>query len=853
MNMNESNEQNTTEGSEKISASSAKTGTLRMGPTQGASGKSPSLGSKKTVTVVKKRRRVQGGSKSETSSPTPESPPSSLSPGSPASSTLSSGSPASSTREKEKASLTPDTGHETPPKHTPKNIDIKDLESTQEALRSRLKNSQEEAEKKAEERKQQQEQDQKVEDIPLDITPDIAPTKTQEPERVGKNATNAREKHENITDEERKSSQKIGKVTQQRRQGKLTISQALSEDDESEERTRSLSAILRKREKERQQSRRALEQKEKIVRDVIIPETITVGELSSRMTERVGDVIKKLISMGVMASSSSEIDADTAELVVEEFQHKVRRVADSDVESFLEDIDIKEENIPEEPRPPVVTVMGHVDHGKTSLLDALRHTRIQASEAGGITQRISAYQITVTKEKRQITFIDTPGHEAFTAMRARGANVTDIVILIVAADAGVMPQTREAISHAQAANVPIVVAINKIDLPSANIEKIYHQLLEASLVPEHLGGDILCVPISTKTGEGLDKLLSHVLLQADLHECKSAKNEPAKGSVLEAYVDKGRGCVMTLLVTRGTLKVGDVFVVGTTWGKVRSLYDDNGKKIKKALPSQPVEVLGAGTPPKAGDTLQVMPPSKESRAASIAEYRQTLEDNKRLNKASHVESLDAMFDRFHEKSEQRLTIVVKADVQGIVEAIVASLANLEDDHCKIRILHAGVGPVNASDIALASTSNGMIIAFGVRVAPEAQKLARQHNIEIARHSIIHHLLEEIQEIIQKRKEPEIKEILIGTAEVRDVFDMGRRGKVAGCAVINGTISHSGRIVITRDEDDVLYEGKIKQLRRFRDDVASVSSGYECGISCEGFEDYAVGDRIACYGQESSQG
>ena len=643
-------------------------------------------------------------------------------------------------------------------------------------------------------------------------------------------------------------------ATPQRRQGKITISQALSSSNEDlEEKTRSLAMIKRKREKERQKSRLALEQQEKVIREVIIPDVINVGELASRMAVRVGEVIKALINMGVKANSSSELDANTAELIVLEFEHKPRRVTERGVESILDEIPgMEESNQKLEARPPVVTVMGHVDHGKTSLLDALRKTRIQESEAGGITQSISAYQTTMTEDARKITFVDTPGHEAFSAMRARGANITDIVILLIAADSGIMPQTKEAISHAKAADVPIVVAINKIDLPDANVEKIHHQLLENDLLPEHLGGDVLCVPISAKTGEGLDDLLSSILLQAELQDCKSSKEGPAKGSVLEAYIDKGRGCIITLLVTSGTLKNGDVFVVGSTSGKVRAIYDDSGKKIKEAFPSQPVEIIGAASAPKAGDVFQVLPKSMENKAVAIAEYRKNQEQNKKLNRASHIESIDAMFDQFKEKSEHTLMIVVKADVQGMVEAIVSSFDSIVFDQYKIKVLHSGVGDVNNSDISLAATSGGIIVAFNVKTPPECQKLARQQKIDIINHSIIHHLIEEVEELLKKRKEPELSELLLGVAEVKNIFDMGKQGIVAGCFVINGKVTSSSKIIITRGEDDPVFEGAIRQLRRFRDSVQSVNSGYECGISCEGFEDFAIGDRIACYDQKTVQ-
>ena len=641
---------------------------------------------------------------------------------------------------------------------------------------------------------------------------------------------------------------------QQRRKAKFTVAQALMGDDEMEERTRSLAMIKRKREKERLKSREALEQTEKIKREVIVPETITVGVLASRMTERTGDVIKKLFQMGVVASANHEIDADTAELVVAEFGHECKRVADADVESVLDeliDTDTEEKPVP---RPPIVTVMGHVDHGKTSLLDVLRQTNVQAGEAGGITQGIRAYQVQVgsvatkTEEKNLVTFIDTPGHEAFTAMRARGANVTDIVILIVAADSGVMPQTVEAINHAKAAEVPIIVAMNKMDLPGADVDKVYSQLLEHNVIPEHLGGDVLCVPISVKTKQGIDDLLTNVLLQAELLECQSPRTGHAKGVVLEARVEKGMGCVTTLLVTSGSVKKGDVFVVGSTWGKVKNIRNDRGDQIKEALPSQPVEILGATNPPLAGDILQTMPKNREAKAQEIANYRSNTEKNKLLSRAGLLDNIDALFDRFKENAEQQtLSIVVKADVQGMVEAIKSNLETITVEEYKIRILHAAVGPVNASDIALASTSNSLIVAFNVKIPNDCEKKARQENIKIIHHDIIHHLMEDIEAQLRRRLEPAVEEVHLGNAEVREIFDMGKHGIIAGCAVVSGKVVSNGRFVIERDQEKIVFEGKLQSLRRFRDEVQSVNSGYECGMTFDNFHDFAVGDVIQCYG------
>jgi len=623
-----------------------------------------------------------------------------------------------------------------------------------------------------------------------------------------------------------------------RRTGKLTITQALT--DSEEERVRSLASVRRAREREKQRARQALmEAGQKIVREVVVPEAITVQDLANRMAERGADVIKTLMKLGVMATINQAIDADTAELVVAEFGHKVKRVSEADVEIGLEGIEDAPENLV--PRPPVVTVMGHVDHGKTSLLDALRATDVAAHEAGGITQHIGAYQVALSTGQR-ITFLDTPGHEAFTAMRARGAKVTDIVVLVVAADDGVQPQTVEAINHAKAANVPIVVAINKIDKPDANPDRVRNDLLQHGVVLEQFGGDVLAIEVSATKRTNLEKLEEAILLQAEILDLKANPARLAQGTVIEAKLERGRGPVATVLVQRGTLKVGDIFIAGSEWGHVRALLDDRGLPIESAGPAAPVEVLGLNGTPLAGDAFSVV--ESESRAREVTEFRQRKLRDVRVSRGARG-TVEQMFSKIAAGEAKELPIVVKADVQGSAEAIVNAIERLATDEVSVRVLHAGVGGINESDIALAAATQALIVGFNVRANPQARELARRDGLEIRYYSIIYDVVDDVKKMLSGLLAPRVEEKLLGHAEVREVFAISKVGKVAGCMVTDGLVRRSARARLLRDHV-VIHDGKLGSLRRFKEEVREVKEGYECGMSFENFQDVQKGDIIECY-------
>jgi len=619
-----------------------------------------------------------------------------------------------------------------------------------------------------------------------------------------------------------------------RRGGKLTISDALSDRDP---RTRSLAAVKRARERER----RAMEQEErvKILRDVVIPEAISVQELASRMAERGVDVIKKMMGMGVMATINDTLDADTAELVVAEFGHRVKRVAESDADvDHTEEIDDDGDMLP---RAPVVTIMGHVDHGKTSLLDALRSTDVAEGEAGGITQHIGAYQVHLPSGNA-ITFLDTPGHEAFSAMRARGAEATDIVVLVVAADDGIMPQTVEAIRHAKAAKVPIIVAINKMDKPGANPERVRNELLSHEILLESVGGDVLSVEVSAKERTGLDKLEEAILLQSEVLELRANPDRAASGVIVEAKIDRGRGPVATVLVQRGTLSVGDIFVAGNESGRVRALINDHGKKIDTAGPSMPVEVLGLNGAPDAGDTFTVV--DSEAKAREVAEFR-TRRTRAQSATASPRSTLEQMFSQIQEGKASEFPVVIKADVQGSLEAIAGALTKLETDEVAIRILHGAVGGINESDISLAQASNAMVIAFNVRANNQARDLARRENTEIRYYSVIYDVTDDMKDILSGMLEPTRQENFIGNAQVKEVFGVSKIGKVAGCLITDGMVKKGAGVRLLRD-DVVVHEGTLSTLRRFKDDVNEVRAGTECGMSFENYDDIKVGDVIEAF-------
>ncbi|MCL4671716.1 MAG: translation initiation factor IF-2 [Sphingomonadaceae bacterium] len=623
---------------------------------------------------------------------------------------------------------------------------------------------------------------------------------------------------------------------------KLTVTRALNEDEGR--RAMSLAKLKRAREKERRMhGGGSSAPREKQVRDVVVPEAITVQELANRMAEKGADLVKALFKMGMMVTVNQTIDQDTAELLVEEFGHNITRVSESDV-----DIVTAEDTDPEEtlrPRPPVVTIMGHVDHGKTSLLDALRGTNVVKGEAGGITQHIGSYQIK-TKGGDKVTFLDTPGHAAFSQMRARGANVTDIVVLVVAADDGIMPQTIEAINHTKAANVPMIVAINKIDKPEANPQKIRERLLEHNVIVEAMSGDVQDVEISAKTGQGLDELLEKIALQAELMELKARPDREAEATVIEAQLDKGRGPVATVLITRGTLKRGDTFVVGTESGRVRALVDDQGKQIKEAGPSMPVEVLGLGGVPSAGDVLTVV--ENEQRAREVAAFRQQKATEKRTTLAPT--NFDTMFAGL-KSNVIEFPVVVKADVQGSVEAIVHALHNLSNDEIKVRVLHAGVGAITESDVTLAAASGAPILGFNVRPNPKARDLVKRDNVRMMYYDVIYHLTEEIAKEMAGELGPERIETVVGRAEVKQVFPAGKKDKAAGLLVLEGVIRKGLHARLTR-EDVIVSATTIQSLRRFKDDVDEVRAGLECGVVLADTNDIKAGDNLEVFTVEERE-
>ncbi len=621
---------------------------------------------------------------------------------------------------------------------------------------------------------------------------------------------------------------------QEKRQGKMTIARALDSDNV---RVRSLASIKRRREKARMQADQTPAVKQ--FREVTIPDSITVSELANRMTEKTADVVRELMKNGIMATATEVIDSETAELITTEFGHKPKRISESDVELDL----IIEESNPKNLslRPPIVTIMGHVDHGKTSLLDSLRQSKVADGEAGGITQHIGAYQIT-TKTRTQISFIDTPGHEAFTEMRARGANVTDIVILVVAADDGIKPQTIEAIKHAKAASCPIIVAVNKCDKPEANPQKVRTELLQHELIPEEMGGDIQCIDVSAKNKTGLDNLLEAIELQSDLMELKSDATINANGVVIESKVERGKGSVITLLIKSGTLKVGDIIVVGSESGKVRALLNDVGKRITNAGPSMPVEVLGLSGTPDAGDLAHVV--ESESRAREIAEYRSRKSKQKEATLSARG-SVEQMLANIQAGESTELPVIIKTDVHGSLEAIKVALDKLGNSLIKIRVLSGAVGAISESDITLASASSALVFAFNVRAIPQARELSRRDNIEIRYHSIIYELIEDAKLALTGMLDPDLQETFIGYAEIRKVFSVSKIGKIAGCFVNEGIVKKGCSFRLLRD-NTVIHQGMLKTLRRFKDEVKEVREGTECGMGFENYNDIQEGDVMECF-------
>ena len=629
----------------------------------------------------------------------------------------------------------------------------------------------------------------------------------------------------------------------QKERGRLTLVTALNADDVRE---RSIASFRRRT--QRLKGHASNEPKEKLIREVTIPEAITIQELANRMSERAVDVIRLLMKQGAMHKITDVIDADTAQLIAEEMGHSVKRVAASDVEEGL--FDVVDDSTDTEPRSPVVTVMGHVDHGKTSLLDALRHANVVSGEAGGITQHIGAYQVTSPESGKKITFIDTPGHAAFTAMRARGAKVTDIVILVVAADDGVMPQTIEAINHAKAAKVPMIVAINKIDKPDAKPERVRTELLQHEVQVESFGGEVVDVEVSAKNKTNLDKLLEMIALQAELLDLKTNSERPAEGTVIEAKLDRGRGPVATVLVQRGTLKVGDIIVAGAEMGRVRALISDQGENLDEAGPSVPVEVLGFNGPPEAGDRLAVV--ENEARARQVTSYRA---HQKRENAAASISgmrgSLEQMMSQLKTAGRKEFPLIVKADVQGSLEAILGSLEKLGTDEVAARILHAGVGGISESDVTLAEGFNAAIIGFSVRANKEAAAAAKRNGIEIRYYNIIYDLVDDIKKAMSGLLAPTLRETMLGNAQILEVFNISKVGKVAGCRVTDGTVERGANVRLIRD-NVVVHEGKLSTLKRFKDEVKEVQSGQECGMAFENYGDMRPGDVIECYRVETIQ-
>ena len=632
-----------------------------------------------------------------------------------------------------------------------------------------------------------------------------------------------------------------GRGDEGRRSGKLTLSQALDGGERSHQ--KSMAAMKRKQERARQKAMGQPQEREKIVRDVQVPEAIIVSELANRMAERSAEVVKALMKMGMMVTQNQIIDADTAELIIEEFGHKIVRVSASDVEDAITEIEDKPEDL--KSRPPVITIMGHVDHGKTSLLDSIRNAKVVSGEAGGITQHIGAYQVK-TKDGTILSFLDTPGHAAFTSMRSRGAQVTDIVVLVVAADDSVMPQTVEAINHAKAAEVPMIVAINKCDKPEANPDNVRTELLQHEVIVEAMSGEVQDVEVSAITGKGLDELLEAIALQAEILELKANNKRAAHGAVIEAQLDVGRGPVATVLVQNGTLKQGDIFVVGEQWGKVRALINDKNERVKEAGPSVPVEVLGLNGTPEAGDVLNVV--ETEAQAREISEYRENAAKEKRATAGAGTSLEQLMAKAKEDENVTEMPILVKADVQGSAEAIVQAMEKIGNDEVRVRVLHYGVGAITDTDVGLAEASGAPVMGFNVRANASARNSANQKGVEIRYYSIIYDLVDDVKAAASGLLSAEIRENFIGYSKIKEVFKVSGVGKVAGCLVTEGVARRSAGVRLLRD-DIVIHEGTLKTLKRFKDEVPEVQSGQECGMAFENYEDIRPDDVIEIFERE----
>ncbi len=714
-------------------------------------------------------------------------------------------------------------------------------EKAREEERQRRRDEAEAKEREAKEREEKakakaEEEERKKRDAEVAARRAAAPAAAPE-ERAAKTAPARKQGQEPRRDDQRQNRNK-GR-DDGRRSGKLTLNQALSGGDG---RQRSLASMKRKQERARQKALGTNEPREKIVREVQVPEAIVVSELANRMAEKVPDVVKSLMQMGMMLTQNQTIDQDTAEIVVEEFGHKMVRVSDADVEDVIDTVEDAEADL--KPRPPVITVMGHVDHGKTSVLDSIRNAKVVSGEAGGITQHIGAYQ--VKQGDATLTFLDTPGHAAFTSMRARGAQVTDIVVLVVAADDAVMPQTIEAIAHAKAAGVPMIVAINKIDLPAAQPDKVRTDLLQHEVIVEKMSGDVQDVEVSAVQGTGLDELLEAIALQSEILELKANPKRAAAGAVIEAQLDVGRGPVATVLVQNGTLKQGDIFVVGEQWGKVRALVNDKGDRVKEAGPSVPVEVLGLNGTPEAGDVLNVV--DTEAQAREIAEYRAQAAKDKRAAAGAATTLEQLMANAKADENVSELPIVVKADVQGSAEAIAQAMEKIGNDEVRVRMLHSGVGAITESDVGLAEASGAPVFGFNVRANAPARNSANQKGVEIRYYSVIYDLVDDVKAAASGLLSAEIKENFIGYANIKEVFKVTGIGKVAGCLVTEGVARRSAGVRLLRD-NVVIHEGTLKTLKRFKDEVAEVQSGQECGMAFENYDDIRPNDVIEIFERE----
>jgi translation initiation factor IF-2 len=847
---------------EKLSVSSTKTLTLKRGVEQGVVRQSFSHGRTKPVVVEKVKRRVVGGEpKPEPPAPVVErTPPRRVVSGRPAASAPAPAAPPPKPSGVILRTLTEE--ERSARAHALADARLREAEerrqAEEEARRRALREEAERVEREAaearkreeEERRRQEEEAKRKAELEAkkrfgeeEARPKLAPVVVGRAAQIEPEEEEAPRPARRGTSTPRPApAAKPVRGGAEKRRGRLTVVTALSEDDVRE---RSVAAFRRR--VQRLKGHGAHEPKEKLAREVVIPEAITIQELANRMAERAVDVIRLLMKQGQMLKITDVIDADTAQLIAEEFGHTVKRVAESDVEEGLFDAPDAPEEL--QPRPPVVTVMGHVDHGKTSLLDAIRATNVAAAEAGGITQHIGAYQVT-TPSGGRITFIDTPGHAAFTAMRARGARVTDVVVLVVAADDGVMPQTIEAIQHAKAANVPIIVAINKIDKPDARPDRVRTELLKHDVQVESLGGDVPDVEVSATKKINIDQLLELLSLQAEILELRANPNRPAEGTVIEARLDRGRGPVATVLVQRGTLKVGDIIVAGAEWGRVRALVSDTGAAVGSAGPSTPVEVLGFNGTPEAGDRLAVV--ESESRAREISEYRARKKQEKLTARTAGMRvSLEQMMSQLKTAGRKEFPLVVKADVQGSVEAIAGALEKIGTEEVAARIIYAGVGGITESDVRLAETSGAAIIGFNVRAHKEAREAAERAGIEIRYYNIIYDLVDDVKKAMSGLLAPTVRETTLGKAQVLEIFAVSKVGKVAGCRVLEGTVERGANVRLIRD-NVVIHEGRLSQLKRFKDDVREVTAGQECGMAFENYQDMRQGDIIECYRVETVQ-